>query len=261
MKKIINIIFSLFSALMSIFHVNLGRKTKVFIWGIKTFISSLFVYVSVVLIHEGFLREEYEEKAAKISSQASAMAVTNSIDSAAHWAVKARNDLKVEIREKGNPITQRLAEQRNQKKYGNPIGPSYQFLENELAKKGIPKEDVSKEIIKSAGTANKTVSQEAKNMKLFGIGLFIGYCLVTIFKISRLSQPHLRFLAILRSILLVFISVFGGMIGVKLFSQINLSPTTEIDTYITSLIGIALFCLPLSKLSEPLPARVLRKGD
>lgn len=214
-------------------------------WGIKITIFSLVAYISVVLTHEGFLREEYEERAAAITTQAQERLDLQSIDSVAYWAVKARNDLKVEIREKGNPITQRLAEQRNTKKYGNPIGPSYQFLENELVKKGISKENVSKEIIKSAGMANKAVSADARNMKLWGIGFLIGYWLVVFFRAANLPQPHQRPRFVLSEAFIFALQVLGGAVGVWLFSQIDILKDTETDTYVASIFGIALCCVPL----------------
>jgi hypothetical protein len=248
MKKIIESIFFVLATLIN--GLRLGKKTMTFLNGLQVVVLSLFAYVSVVLVHEGFLREKYEAKAAMISKEATAMASMQSVDAAAHWAVKARNDLKVAIREEGNPITKRLAEQRNQKKYGDPIGPTYQFLEKELIKKGVSKENVSKEIIKSAGVANKTVSEEARNMKLFGVGLLIGYWLLVILKTLRQPRPKIRLLFLLRSMLLFFAGVFACMVGVWLFSQIDISTTTEIDTYIASLLGVVLFSIPMHELAK-----------
>jgi hypothetical protein len=229
-------------------HILKNKNAQTLWRGLKIILRSLLIYISIVFVHEGYLREEYEERAAIISVQAQDKIKMQSIDSVAYWAIKARNDLKVEIREKGNPISQRLAEQRNLKKYGDPVGPDYQFLEKELLKKGISKENVSQEIIKSAGMANKTINEEARNMKLLGAIFLIAYCLWAFYQAIKLPQLSMRITSLLDTLFAFLVSVLGSMIGVWLFAQVDILPTTEIDTYISSVAGIAVFCISLTAL-------------
>ncbi len=218
-----------------------------FVFSIIIIFKSLLAYLSIVAIHEGFLREEYEAKAAEITLKANAQLATQNIDSVAHWAVKARNDLKVEIREKGNPITQRLAEQRNLKKYGNKIGPSYQMLEKELSKKGIDKANISKEIIASAGRANQQVSNTARNIKLFGIGFLLAYWLNVFFIVKKMPLT-LRKTAFLKELLTFFIGIAGSTLAVWLCSPIDVLIDSEIDTYLLCLLGMVILCVPLARI-------------
>ena len=52
------------------------------------------------------------------------------LEDVARWVVRARNDLKIQIRQGGPALFRKLAELRNTyiKEYGNPVGPSYDFL-------------------------------------------------------------------------------------------------------------------------------------
>jgi hypothetical protein len=121
-------------------------------------------------------------------------------------------------------------------------------LEKELLKKGIPKENVSQEIIKSAGMANKTINEEARNMKLLGAIFLIAYCLWAFYQAIKLPQLSMRITSLLDTLLAFLVSVLGSMVGVWLFAQVDILPTTEIDTYISSIAGIAVFCISLTEL-------------
>jgi hypothetical protein len=76
-----------------------------------------------------FLREAYRNGNEEILKQAYQMMKEGKTESeAARWVVQARNDLKAAIREEGPTLFKKIAEYRNNAKYGNPIGPAYEEL-------------------------------------------------------------------------------------------------------------------------------------
>src|SRR4051812_23591886 len=87
----------------------------------------------------GRLRQIYEKGAKGILEEARRMEQAAGGDPAklkeiADWSVKTRNALKEEIRNKGATIFKQIAEARNMRKYGNPVGPSAESLRA----KGLP---------------------------------------------------------------------------------------------------------------------------
>ena len=76
-----------------------------------------------------FLRQLYNDSNAKLLERARAMlAQGRSEESVAKWIVRQRNALKIDIRARGPALFRKIAEWRNLKKYGNPVGPGYQSL-------------------------------------------------------------------------------------------------------------------------------------
>jgi hypothetical protein len=102
------------------------------------------------------LREMYQVGAKAIAAEAEAMeaAAQGSLPKLleiATWANKARNELKAKIRDQGIKIIKVIAEARNIKKYGNPLGPSAE----ELRAKGLSDADIIKSTRKSNPGANR----------------------------------------------------------------------------------------------------------
>lgn len=126
-------------------------------------------YGSAVVMHESYLREIYNQGTRSITETAQAMLQKGVPQGdAAKWAVDARNQLKARIRDQGNAILKKVFESRNLAKYGDKLGPSYQKLYTELAKKGLSPEEINAKIIKGSGKANIKVNRWAGRLKIAG---------------------------------------------------------------------------------------------
>jgi hypothetical protein len=116
------------------------------------------------------LRAAYQEGARAIGETAQKM-LDAGVKQAevAEWATNARNALKQEIRTKGARIIKALAEARNMKVYGNPLGPSAEQL------RAAGKSDA--QIIEGAKRSNPSVSRWTGRLRVAGrilIALDIG---------------------------------------------------------------------------------------
>ncbi|MCU0450336.1 MAG: hypothetical protein MUC97_10940 [Bernardetiaceae bacterium] len=149
-------------------------------------LRALLFYAGVVCIHETLLRSEYETRSLQLAQQAFAQASQMvlarnapapglAVQAVAQRAVQGRNDLKAEIRERGNAITKAWAEQRNLAKYGNPIGPSYDELKASLLKKGTPADSVDWAMINSSGQTNRAVTARVDSFFWYGLALLVIY--------------------------------------------------------------------------------------
>lgn len=119
------------------------------------------VHIGRTTTVEAGLREVYRQGARRISEEALRMVGRGaSVEDAARWAVRARNDLKVGIRARGSPVVRGLAEARNVRKYGNRVGPTYE----QLIREGKTPED----IIGSSGRANARVNRIATRLRVAG---------------------------------------------------------------------------------------------
>ncbi|MFO0660035.1 MAG: hypothetical protein U0165_09425 [Polyangiaceae bacterium] len=123
---------------------------------------------------EGVLRSEYEERDLIIARTAAAK-VDSGGDTreAARWASQQRNQAKADIRRWDLDVLRLLAEERNRRMYGDPIGPSYESLTCERSTKSVcvPKSDL--EIVSSAGQSNAAVNQVTSALEAGGGLLFI----------------------------------------------------------------------------------------
>lgn len=119
------------------------------------------VYAGATMTAEATLREVYQRAAREVSLEARRMIASGtSVDDAARWATQARNELKVQIRAQGSPVTRGLAEARNMRRYGNKIGPTY----DDLIREGKTPDD----IIGSSGRSSTKVNRFAARMRLAG---------------------------------------------------------------------------------------------
>lgn len=130
---------------------------------------SVMDYGSVVLMHEAYLREIYEQ-AAKGIVETAKEAVDKGVPQAdvARWANESRNSLKAAIRDKGNAIIKAVVEARNLNKYGNKLGPSYEALYQKYSKLGLSHEEINKKIIGGAGKSNIKVNRWVGRLKIAG---------------------------------------------------------------------------------------------
>ena len=137
--------------------------------------GSVVDYVSVVAMHEAYLRQIYDKAASGITATAQEM-IGKGVPQTdvAKWANEARNVLKVKIRTDGNPILEKVFESRNLAKYGNKVGPTYEQLVAKYAKQGLSPEEIDAQIIKGASKANLAVNKWSGRLRVAGkITLFI----------------------------------------------------------------------------------------
>ncbi|HEV7590719.1 MAG TPA: hypothetical protein VGO40_21595 [Longimicrobium sp.] len=118
--------------------------------------------------YEALLRTLYQRADEAIFAEAQFM-LQSGVEpkSVAKWAVKARNQAKAAIRAWDLAVVRLLAEKRNLKKYGDPLGPSYEQLKaGDPAKSIRPHSDA--DIVRSAGKANAGVSRWAGRLRIAG---------------------------------------------------------------------------------------------
>jgi hypothetical protein len=135
------------------------------------------------------LRELYQKGAKAIADEARAMEQAAGGDPAklrevADWAVKSRNALKAKIRDQGARILKAIAEARNIRKYGNPLGPSAEALRG----RGI----TDQQIIESATRSNKSVTRWVGRLRIAGrimIAIDIGIAMWRISE-AETNRPH-----------------------------------------------------------------------
>ncbi|MGH8884626.1 MAG: hypothetical protein ACRDYX_05530 [Egibacteraceae bacterium] len=129
-----------------------------------------------------------------------------SVEDPARWAHAARNELKVQIRAKGSPITKGLAEARNINKYGDKVGPTY----DDLIRQGKTPED----IIGSSGRANVKATQAATRMRVGG-GFLIAVDLAIVTWEVTHAEPSDRLRTLVEGAGGVGGALAGGWAGAK----------------------------------------------
>ena len=200
-----------------------------FLKWIQLLVLPVAAYLGVVLINESNLRQEYVRLVTEIPIEAEQkLSKGLPTEEVTRWAVDRRNDVKVLIRNKGNYVTKRWAEERNQKKYNNPIGPSYKSLFDKIKQEDQSAEEVNKKILAGSGMANASVTASVKRFKYWGIGI-LSLWLISIIAFvkhekyntwQRLGLESVRFAA----------SLLGGTSGVWL--AVNLSLLLHYSEYL-----------------------------
>jgi hypothetical protein len=101
---------------------------------------------------------------------------TKTEEEVARWIVGRRNVLKVAIRTQGPALFQKIAEYRNNLKYGNPVGPSYEAIKTGLIAKGIPPGEVDLKIIEGVQGTSKGFNSAGRRVRLVGtVGEVVGF--------------------------------------------------------------------------------------
>jgi hypothetical protein len=102
---------------------NAGRN--IYVW----LLEPTILYWTIVGMHAGILRREYVIRAEELNSTIFFDEVANNDNTEVLQAlVNQRNQLKHEIRERGNPIFTEWAAHRNTVKYGDKLGPNLDYL-------------------------------------------------------------------------------------------------------------------------------------
>lgn len=177
-------------------------------------VQGFIAYTGIVLWHEGALRSEYEANVAALYEKSVQKLTQEPPEAVARWAVLERNYLKQMTRDKGNPINKIFAENRNKEKYGNTIGPTYEFLTAELLKKGIPADMTDQQIIAGAATSNQSINQRMNRIAIIGGSLCLLYIIVTSIKVFI---SHDDKVAVLKQ---EFIGLIASLASGTLISQV-----------------------------------------
>lgn len=220
------------------------RPTPTILWlPLPLLLRVIVDYGGVELAREGALHDQYEVRAAAISDEAERRLAADAPDEVARWAVDARNVLKAETQNTGNPITKKLAEDRNAAVYSDPLGPSYDLLAGELREEGVRPEAVDAVIIAGASRTNAGVNVWADALQVVGVGLLAGYVLAVTHAVWLAAGARLRLPAQEAAILAAGLG--GASAGVALLAPIKLVAGTLLDTVALRLAGV-LFALPLA---------------
>jgi len=87
------------------------------------------VHITQYANEADLLRDLYQKGASVIQNAArDRVGGGEAIENVARWVVRARNELKAAIRAQGPVLFKKIAELRNQVKYKNPLGPTYEEL-------------------------------------------------------------------------------------------------------------------------------------
>ena len=136
--------------------------------------------------HMAGLRDAYAKGCQEIYEVAKLMlAKGRSIDEIGNWAVEARNLLKEQIRDEGPRLVKVLAEARNLRKYGNPVGPTAE----ELRAGGR----TSEEIIEGVARSNPGITRWAGRLRIAGrimIAIDIGIGIFRVLSAPWVDMPR-----------------------------------------------------------------------
>jgi hypothetical protein len=132
----------------------------------------------------------------------------------AKWVIKARNEAKVKIRQWDLDVLRIMAEESNIRRYGNPVGPSYEQLRHGDPARGIkPRGD--REIIEGVRRTRPGVNKWVGRMRIAGrimIAVDIGISAYTIATTPEVDRPRVT----LREIGGLAGAAAGGWAGAKL---------------------------------------------
>lgn len=134
----------------------------------------------------GALRKTYAEGLKAIGEEAKLM-LSRGVETSevAKWANEARNALKVQIRNEGARIVKVLAEARNVRKYGNPVGKTYEQLRAEGK--------TDEQIIEAASRGSVQITRWAGRLRIAGrilIAIDIGIGIYNVATASVEDRPR-----------------------------------------------------------------------
>ncbi|MCH8988025.1 MAG: DUF4157 domain-containing protein [Chloroflexi bacterium] len=177
---------------------------------------------------EAVLRTLYQRSNAAIVREAEYMlsqAISQGADPAtagqtvAKWVVDARNQAKVKIRKWDLDVLRILAERSNLKKYGDPVGPSYdQLRQGDPARSIKPRTDA--EIIQGAQKTRPSVNKWVGRLRIAGrilIAIDIGIGVWKVATAPEVDRPRVA----LREISGLVGAAAGGWGGAKLGGMIG----------------------------------------
>jgi hypothetical protein len=115
-----------------------------------------------------FLRGLYQQGDERIlASGRKMLAAGKGEEEVARWVVNERNTLKVTIRDKGPALFRKIAEWRNTKEYGNPVGPSYEDLVKKLGGR-VPPEKINITIVENVKKTSRLFNAAGDVMEAAG---------------------------------------------------------------------------------------------
>lgn len=177
----------------------------------------LLAFFGLVFVNQSHLREGYIQSVRQLPTVAyQKLDRGEEVETVTKWVVEKRNQLKVEAREKGGFIAKRWAEERNRKKYNNPIGPSYEFLFNAIqSKSGGTTKEVNLKIIDGSGRTSTTVDQESVIVGWVGRVMIVILLGIIIYRIYTSNVSPKRDIVI-PELGRVVGGLLGGSLGVHL---------------------------------------------
>lgn len=118
-----------------------------------------------------FLRELYRQSNDALQAKARSMLANHSEAQVARWVVRKRNELKVDIRSRGPALFRKLAEWRNRRRYGDPVGPSYSQLRNGRRAPGQPRAGprTDVEIVEDVARTSRAFNAGARALRLVSL--------------------------------------------------------------------------------------------
>lgn len=185
-----------------------------YIW----FLEPSLVYWTGVGIHAGLLRREYVQRAKELNSPAFAeeiksLAKTEDV-SLLNALITQRNLLKAEIRNRGNPLFKEWAAKRNEIKYGDPLGPDYDYLYQKQAEKHPEwdKVQINTEILQGVSRTNEQVNDGVAMLEYAAYGVFVLLVARLVLTVLR-AQRGERWLSLIHVAGLWFLGGLGAMAG------------------------------------------------
>ena len=209
----------------------------------------LLAFFGLVFVNQSHLREAYTQSVKQLPTVAyQKLNRGEELESVTRWVVEKRNQLKVEARKKGGFIAKRWAEERNKKKYNNPIGPSYNWLFNAIqTKSGGTTKEVNLKIIDGSGKTSSTVNQESVTYGWIGRGMLAILLGIVIYRIYS-SSVHPRRNIVIPELGRIIGGLLGGSIGVHL--GVMLSELLAYQEHLVTFgrVGGTLFCIGIASL-------------
>ena len=129
-----------------------------------------------------FLRELYRSSSEGIQTAARALLKAGkSEEFAARWVVRQRNLLKHEIRLKGPALFRKIAEARNLKKYGDPLGPNHAGLRTGQRGPGMANAaaKTDAQILEDVAKTSRAFNVGAKALKVVSVSLGVATFVLT----------------------------------------------------------------------------------
>lgn len=163
----------------------------------------LLAALATLLITEGSVRVGYHLLLGDLAVEARTH--TDPVE-AARWAVDARNDAKASARRWSLSAVRIAAEQRNQRVYGDPLGPRYEQLRQD---------HTDAEILASATRSNEGVDAISLGGLLLGLGMWAGLGLALLGLARRVEAAARRSWQAVMALSVGAASV-GGVLGAHL---------------------------------------------
>ncbi len=189
------------------------------------------LYWTGVGVHAGILRREYVQRAKELNSpvfleEIEKIAKSEDI-SLLNSLITQRNQLKKEIRDRGNPLFKEWAAKRNEIKYGDPLGPDYDYLSRKQLEKHPEwtAVQVNTEILQGVARTNEQVNDGVAMLEYaaYGVGAALLLRLVLTMIYAQRGERMLSFIHVAGLWLLGGLAALAGFtFGVRAATYDNM---------------------------------------